>query len=122
MTAFRRAPALFLTLAGTALAAPALAGTGLSIPLAPAAETNIIMTQYSCDGGAPFDMQYVNADENNLALIPVAGSERVFVQVVSASGVRADLSDLLVERLRRVQLRPAGSLLVRQGCRQVLML
>ncbi|WP_374632922.1 MliC family protein [Paracoccus sp. (in: a-proteobacteria)] len=88
MTAFRRAPALFLTLAGTALAAPALAGTGLSIPLAPAAETNIIMTQYSCDGGAPFDVQYINAGENNLALIPIDGIERVFVLTVSASGAR----------------------------------
>ena len=88
MTAFRRAPALFLTLAGTALAAPALAGTGLSIPLAPAAETIIIMTQYSCDGGAPFDVQYINAGENNLALIPIDGIERVFVLTVSASGAR----------------------------------
>ena len=103
MTAFRRAPALFLTLGITALAAPALtapalatpalaapalAGANLSVPLAPGAENTIILTSYSCDGGTPFEVQYINAGENNLALLPVDGSERVFVLTVSASGAR----------------------------------
>ena len=33
-------------------------------------------------------MQYINAGENSLALIPVDGAERVFVLTVSASGAR----------------------------------
>ena len=33
-------------------------------------------------------MQYINAGENSLALIPVDGTERVFVATVSASGAR----------------------------------
>jgi membrane-bound inhibitor of C-type lysozyme len=103
MTAFRRAPALFLTLGITALAAPALtapalatpalaapalAGANLSVPLAPGAENTIILTSYSCDGGTPFEVQYINAGENNLALIPVEGVERIFVLTVSGSGAR----------------------------------
>lgn len=93
MTAFRRAQALFLTLAATAmgitaLATPALAAASLSIALDTGAETSITTARYSCAGGAPFAVQYINAGENNLALVPVDGVERVFVLTVSASGAR----------------------------------
>lgn len=97
MNALRRAPALVLALAApllaapllvtAALASPAQAGASLSIPLQ-GAEVSIITARYSCAGGPAFDVQYVNAGENSLALIPVDGVERVFVQAVSASGAR----------------------------------
>ena len=83
MTAFHRAPALFF-----ALCTPAFAGASLTIPLDIGTEANIITARYSCAGGAPFAVQYINAGENSLALIPVDGSERVFVATVSASGAR----------------------------------
>ena len=83
MTAFHRAPALFF-----ALCTPAFAGASLTIPLETGTEANIITARYSCAGGAPFAVQYINAGENSLALIPVGGSERVFVATVSASGAR----------------------------------
>ena len=83
MTAFHRAPALFF-----ALCTPAFAGASLTIPLETGTEANIITARYSCAGGAPFAVQYINAGENSLALIPVDGSERVFVATVSASGAR----------------------------------
>ncbi|WP_374424124.1 MliC family protein [Paracoccus sp. (in: a-proteobacteria)] len=88
MTLFRSITAACLGLIVLGAGAPAQSGATLNIQLETGPDANIVTARYSCDGGAPFDMQYVNADENNLALIPVAGSERVFVQVVSASGVR----------------------------------
>ena len=92
MTLFSRTPALFsalfLGLAGPALAGPALAGASLTVPLETGAEANILTGLYTCAGGEPFTVQYINAGENNLALLPVDGSERVFVLTVSASGAR----------------------------------
>ncbi len=82
MTAFHWAPALFLV-----LASPAFSAASITIPLE-GAEAGITTARYSCAGGAAFAVQYVNAGENNLALIPVDGTERVFVQTVSASGAR----------------------------------
>ena len=87
MTAFRRGAALFPALF-LGLAAPVLAGASLTVPLEPGAEANIITARYSCAGDAPFTVQYVNAGDNNLALLPVDGTERIFVEVVSASGAR----------------------------------
>lgn len=44
---------------------------------------------YRCDGqDAPIRVEYVNADPVFLALLPVAGEMRVFVNVISASGAR----------------------------------
>ena len=88
MTLFRSIPAACLGLIALVPALPVQAGATLSIPLDTSADTSITTARYSCAGGAPFSVQYVNAGENSLALIPVDGAERVFVLTVSASGAR----------------------------------
>lgn len=68
------------------LAMPVHAGIGLSIPLDPSAQ--VTSTAYGCEGGDPFTVQFINAQDNNLALLPVDGTSRIFVNVIAASGAR----------------------------------
>ena len=75
-------------LALAALSSPAFAQATLSIPLQTGADSSIVSTRYSCDGGEAFPVQYINTDTNNLALLPVDGEDRVFVNVISGSGAR----------------------------------
>ncbi|EKE45365.1 hypothetical protein OCGS_0455 [Oceaniovalibus guishaninsula JLT2003] len=72
------------------IAAPAaaMAEATLSIPLTLGPDSQILTSRYSCAGGDPFTVQYVNTDANTLALIPIDGAGRVFVNVVSGSGSR----------------------------------
>ncbi|WP_349295768.1 MliC family protein (plasmid) [Thioclava sp. 'Guangxiensis'] len=44
--------------------------------------------RYECDDGQAFLVQYITSETNALALLPVEGDRRVFVNVVSASGAR----------------------------------
>ena len=69
-----------------ALPAVAMADVTLSIPLDP--DGSVTTLSYSCGGGAPFAVQYVNTGNNSLALIEVNGARRIFVNVVAASGAR----------------------------------
>ncbi len=69
-------------------ASPAFAEAALSLSLDMGQEAQIISAQYSCDGGAPFDVQYINTEANILAVIPIDGQGRVFVNVISGSGAR----------------------------------
>ena len=64
---------------------PALAQMSLSIPLD--ADTQTATTSYSC-GDEPFAVHYLTGPDNALALLPVDGTRRIFVNVVSASGAR----------------------------------
>jgi membrane-bound inhibitor of C-type lysozyme len=77
-----------LILATTAAPAMASAQAVLSLQLATDGEASIIPATYSCADGEPFTVQYVNAGPNALALLPVEGTQRVFVNVVSGSGAR----------------------------------
>lgn len=44
---------------------------------------------YQCDGqDEPWTVSYINAHPNFLALVPVEGETRVFVNVISGSGAR----------------------------------
>ncbi len=43
---------------------------------------------YSCAGGEPFSVQYVNAGANALAILPIDGEARIFVNVMSGSGAK----------------------------------
>lgn len=88
MTLFRSIAAPCLGLIALVAALPAHAGATLSIPLETGVDASITTARYSCAGGDPFAVQYVNAGENSLALMPVDGVERVFVLTVSASGAR----------------------------------
>lgn len=64
------------------------ADVSLSIPLQTGATSSVTTASYSCAGGEPFRVQYVNAGVNALALLPVDGEERIFVNVISGSGAR----------------------------------
>ncbi len=54
------------------------------------------MVEYQCDAAGeqlglpagPFTVEYVNGAGNSLALVPVSGKARIFVNVWSASGAR----------------------------------
>lgn len=76
--------ALF-ALAGAGMAA---AQATLSIPLKPGTSDSVLSQAYSCGGEDPFPVQYVNAGGNALAILPVDGEERIFVNVIAASGAK----------------------------------
>ena len=78
----------FLMLAMAGLPAVASAEAVLSLQLATEGRGTITSATYSCAGGEPFAVQYVNAGANALALLPIDSEERVFVNVVSGSGAR----------------------------------
>ncbi len=67
------------------LAGPGQAQTTLSLPLNGATLEDIT---YFCDGGALVEVRYLNAGPNSLALLPIAGEQRIFVNVIAASGAR----------------------------------
>lgn len=69
------------------LTTPAFAGASVNLPLT-GEEATIQATRYSCAGGEPFTVQYVNVGPNRLAILPVDGQELVFVNVISGSGAR----------------------------------
>lgn len=77
---------LALALAG--IAANAQAEAIITIPLPVGEAGNISSQSYSCGDGAVFSVQYVNAGANSLAILPVDGDMRIFVNVPSASGAR----------------------------------
>ncbi|SFA56329.1 Membrane-bound inhibitor of C-type lysozyme [Paracoccus halophilus] len=83
MKGFHWAAALLL-----GFSTPALAGAQLSISLETGAGAEIVTANYDCSGAAPLEVQYINAGENSLALVPVEGEALVFVQVPSGSGAR----------------------------------
>ena len=75
-----------LTLAMIAtLSGPGQAQTTLSLPLEGATLDDIT---YFCDGGAVVQVRYLDAGPNSLALLPIDGEQRIFVNVIAASGAR----------------------------------
>lgn len=77
-------------LAAPVLAAPAAAQTPPARPTValPLDGATLTAATYSCNGGEPFQVRYLNAGPNSLALISVDGQERIFVNVISGSGAR----------------------------------
>lgn len=71
-----------------ALSGAAHAEAVLSIPLTLGPDSTIIRASYSCNGADPIPVQYLNAGENHLAILPVGGTERIFVNVIAGSGAR----------------------------------
>ena len=49
-------------------------------------ERNIV--RYECEGVEPFLVDYINAQPNFLAILPIEGQSVIFVSTVSDSGVR----------------------------------
>lgn len=66
--------------------APALAGPSLTLDLGP--EADVQSLRYLCDGDRSLSVQYVNTDANSLAMMTLDGGERIFVNVIAASGAR----------------------------------
>ncbi|PRY92861.1 membrane-bound inhibitor of C-type lysozyme [Hasllibacter halocynthiae] len=66
-------------------AAPGQAALTLSVPLGEGDE--VIAARYDCEGETTH-VRYVNAGGDAFALVEVGGRERLFVNVVSASGAR----------------------------------
>jgi membrane-bound inhibitor of C-type lysozyme len=44
--------------------------------------------QYQCEGLEPFTVEFINADPNFLAIVPLGGRQMVFVNVISADGAK----------------------------------
>ncbi|NHM24689.1 MliC family protein [Tritonibacter mobilis] len=64
------------------------ADVSLSIPVKIDAAGSLNSETYVCEEGKPFSVQYVNSGANVLAIIPIDGEVRIFVNVVSASGAK----------------------------------
>ena len=76
--------ALFLI----ALTSPAFADVTIGVGLTVTGDTQIKATKYDCEGHDPMVVQYLNAEPNFLAVIPIEGKTLIFVNVVSASGAK----------------------------------
>ncbi|MEO6014349.1 MAG: MliC family protein [Devosia sp.] len=70
------------------LASPALAAVDLGVTLGLSGNAEIKDVVYDCGTEQPLLVQYVYAEPNFLAIIPIDGEDRVFVNVVSASGAK----------------------------------
>ncbi|MDO5756197.1 MAG: MliC family protein [Rhodobacterales bacterium] len=74
--------------------AVAIAGTqassssSLSLALELGPQDRVMSVRYSCTDGTEFDVQYVNARSNNLAILRLNGEDLIFVNVISGSGAR----------------------------------
>ena len=81
-----RTAAAAALVAATVAASPALAvDVTLSLDAA-AVERNSVA--YACTGAPAMTVEYVNAGDNALALVPIDGRPVVFVTVLSGSGAR----------------------------------
>ena len=67
---------------------PVFAEPALSLRLPLSEDTSIVSVEYDCPDSGTVDVSYINAGENSLAVLSIDDVERVFVNVVSASGAR----------------------------------
>jgi membrane-bound inhibitor of C-type lysozyme len=72
----------------TVTTSPALADAGVTLGLALGGNTEIKTVQYTCKNHDPVTMQYVNAEPNFLAVLPLDGKSLIFVSVLAASGTK----------------------------------
>jgi membrane-bound inhibitor of C-type lysozyme len=80
-------PLLAAVLAALALATPAAAAEVTLTLDAPKAEAVSVI--YRCEGSsAGMTVEYINAGEDALAMVPLEGGRRVMVSVLSGSGAR----------------------------------
>ena len=75
--------AILLTLFSSA----ALADASLSISLQ-LTDAQVTTTSYACGEDPSMQVRYVTSDSESLALVPIDSEQRVFVNVVAASGAR----------------------------------
>lgn len=79
---------IFAGAAVATFAAPLWSGELPSLSQLLGADATVISTDYTCDKGGPIQVRYINSSHNNLAIVPVDGVERIFVNVMSGSGAR----------------------------------
>ena len=60
----------------------------ITLSLPGAAQVERTTVRYECAGAAPFEVEYINAGANALAVTPVEGQHLIFVSVISGSGAR----------------------------------
>lgn len=77
-----------LALGMLCLSSTAFASATVSIPLQLGQESSIVSADYRCGDAPAFNVQYINTDANQLALLPVDGQTRIFVNVIAGSGAR----------------------------------
>jgi len=77
-----------MALAMVATAGTAAADVSLSIPLSINGLDGVTSQTYSCGEAESLSVQYVNSGANSLAILPIDGEDRIFVNVVSGSGAR----------------------------------
>ena len=78
-------PAMFAALA----ASPALAvDDSLQLVINLPANVQRVVTNYQCEGMAPFAVEYINADPVFLAFVPIGGEKTLFVHVLAADGAK----------------------------------
>lgn len=65
-----------------------VSATSMQVIIALDGDADVRTVIYECEGVQPFAVKYLNASPNFLAILPVAGSELVFVSVLSGSGAR----------------------------------
>ena len=64
------------------------AQTTLSVALPLGPMDDVQTETYACGDGEVLSVQYINAGANSLAIVPIDGEDRIFVNVLSASGAR----------------------------------
>ena len=92
-----------LILAASALPQADLRASELKIALKGSHPAKRKTVRYECDAngvklGLPaqaFAVDYINAGANSLAVLPIAGESRIFVNVTSGSGARYASGDLI---------------------------
>ena len=71
-----------------AMVSPALADAGVTLGLALSGNSEIKTVQYTCQKHDPVTIQYINAEPNFLAVLPLGGKSLIFVSVLAASGAK----------------------------------
>ncbi|MDI6027026.1 MliC family protein [Corticibacterium sp. UT-5YL-CI-8] len=85
----RNVTAAAVLLAGlSTAAAQEVDASSIKLTLDPASDGEVISVDYRCGVSANVNVQYVNADPNTLAVIPVEGQSLIFVSAMSGSGAR----------------------------------
>jgi membrane-bound inhibitor of C-type lysozyme len=83
----RAAAALSVVVTAIVLVAPPASAAEVTLMLdAPKAEALSVI--YRCEGAKEMTVEYINAGEDSLAMVPVEGGRRLMVTVLSGSGAR----------------------------------
>jgi len=79
---------IYATMLAAALVSPAFADAGITLGLTLDGNAEIKTVQYTCKNHDPVTMQYINAEPNFLAVLPLEGKSLIFVSVLAASGTK----------------------------------